>query len=175
MSCRANERHITFEEGCWTFQPNSVYHSVMLLCLQEEHVSCQCTFGSRLHEEREKVNSLCECSKGSFLTESQARLKVNPSFCRLMRGALKCKLRRVLVPRSKSQVISPDQASALIKLLPPPVVKGSQLREDCILALCRLVSAAVRSDDVAKGPAVCKARMSVSCPSSLASLSASGC
>ena len=68
MSCRANERHITFEEGCWTFHPNSVYHSVMLSYLQEEHVSCQCTFGSRLHEEREKVNSLCECSKGSFLT-----------------------------------------------------------------------------------------------------------
>ena len=41
----------------------------MLLYLQEEHVSCQCTFGSRLHEEREKVNSLCECSEGSFLTE----------------------------------------------------------------------------------------------------------
>ena len=68
MSCKANERHITFEEGCWTFHPNSVYHSVMLLYLQEEHVSCQCTFGSRLHEEREKVNSLCECSEGSFLT-----------------------------------------------------------------------------------------------------------
>ena len=53
---------------CWTFHPNSVYHSVMVLYLQEEHVSCQCTFGSRLHGESEKVNSLCECSKGSFLT-----------------------------------------------------------------------------------------------------------
>ena len=68
MSCKANERHITFEEGCWTFHPNSMYHSVMLLYLQEEHVPCQCTFGSRLHEEREKANSLCECSEGSFLT-----------------------------------------------------------------------------------------------------------
>ena len=28
---------------CWTFHPNSVYHSVMLLYLREEHVSCQCT------------------------------------------------------------------------------------------------------------------------------------
>ena len=53
---------------CWTFHPNSMYHSVMLSYLQEEHVSCQCTFGSRLHEEREKVDSLCECSEGSFLT-----------------------------------------------------------------------------------------------------------
>ena len=70
MSCKANERHITFEEGCWTFHPNSLYHSIMLLYTQEEHVSCQCTFGSRLHEEREKVNSLCECSEGSFLTVS---------------------------------------------------------------------------------------------------------
>ena len=77
MSCKANERHITFEEGCWAFHPNSVYHSVMLLYLQEERVSCQCTFGSRLHEEREKVNSLCECSKGSFLTPKQAELKEN--------------------------------------------------------------------------------------------------
>ena len=68
MSCKANERRITFEEGCWTFHPNSLYHTMMLLYTQEEHVSCQCTFGSRLHEAREKVNSLCECSEGSFLT-----------------------------------------------------------------------------------------------------------
>ena len=53
---------------CGTFHPNSLYHTIMLLYTQEEHVSCQCTFGSRLHEEREKVNSLCECSEGSFLT-----------------------------------------------------------------------------------------------------------
>ena len=39
---------------CWTFHPNSLYHSIMLLYTQEEHVPCQCTFGSRLHEEREK-------------------------------------------------------------------------------------------------------------------------
>ena len=36
------------------------------------------------------------------------------------------------------------------------------------MALCRLVSAAVRLEDVAKGPADCKARMSASWPSSLA-------
>ena len=81
MSCKANERHITFEEGCWTFHPNSLYHTMMLLYTQEEHVSCQCTFGSRLHEEREKVNSLCECSEGSFLTgiahESSAATAAN--------------------------------------------------------------------------------------------------
>ena len=41
------------------------------------------------------------------------------------------------------------------------------------MALCRLVSAAVRWEDVAKGPADCKARMSASWPSSLPSLSAS--
>ena len=56
------------QRNCWTFHPNSLYHSRMLLYTQEEHVSCQCTFGSRLHEESVKVNSLCECSKGSFLT-----------------------------------------------------------------------------------------------------------
>ena len=86
----------------------------------------------------------------------------------MLRGALKCRLRTVLVPRSKSQVISPDQACALIKLLPLPVVKAANCARTASIALCRLVSAAVRSDDVAKGPAVCKARMSVSCPSSLA-------
>ena len=51
------------------------------------------------------------CLRETVRVAGQAQ--VNPSFCRLtLRGALKCKLRRVLVPRSKSQVISPDQACA---------------------------------------------------------------
>ena len=90
MSCKANERHITFEEGCWTFHPNSMYHSVMLSYLQEEHVSCQCTFGSRLHEEREKVNSLCECSEGSFLTDSQTKLNLGTSRAKLTEHMQAC-------------------------------------------------------------------------------------
>ena len=77
------------------------------------------------------------------------------SFWRLtLRGALKCRLRRVLVPRSRSQVTSPDQAWALIKLLPPPVVRAASCARMASMALCRLVSAAVRSEDVAKGPAL---------------------
>ena len=86
MSCKANERHITFEEGCWTFHPNSLYHSIMLLYTQEEHVSCQCTFGSRLHEEREKVNSLCECSEGSFLTKEHMLCIVQVGGLRRLEG-----------------------------------------------------------------------------------------
>ena len=38
--------------SCWTFHPNSLYHSIMLMCTQEEHDPCQNTFGSRLKEKR---------------------------------------------------------------------------------------------------------------------------
>ena len=58
---------------------------------------------------------------------------------------------------SRRSVISPDQAWALIRLLPPPVVKAASCARMASMALCRLVSAAVRLEDVAKGPADCKA------------------
>ena len=77
------------------------------------------------------------------------------------------------MPSSRWQVISPNQAWALIRLLPPPVARAANCARTASMALCRLVSAAVRSEDVAKGPADCKARMSASWPSSLPSLSAS--
>ena len=79
----------------------------------------------------------------------------------------------MLVPRSRSQVISPGQAWALMRVLAPPVAKTASCARIASIALCRLVSAAVRSDEVAKGPADCRAKISASCPSSLVSLRAS--
>ena len=58
VSCKANERHITFEEGCWTFHLNSLYHSIMLMCTQEEHDPCQNTFGSRLKEKERRATKV---------------------------------------------------------------------------------------------------------------------
>ena len=71
------------------------------------------------------------------------------------------RFRRVLVPKRRSQVIS------LMRLLPPPVVSWARIAS---MALWRLVSAAVRSEEVVKGPAPCSAKMSESWPSSLVSL-----
>ena len=121
MSCKANERHITFEEGCWTFHPNSVYHSVMLLYLQEEHVSCQCTLGSRLREETEKVNSLCECSEGSFLTPAKtSRWSKGPSWLangtpstRETKLAMTCLEAHELVTRQTGEIASRARSPAI--------------------------------------------------------------
>ena len=109
MSCKANERHITFEEGCWTFRPNSLYHSRMLLYTQEERVSCQCTFGSRLHEESVKVNSLCECSKGSFLTRTHVPGASAADLASLRR--LLFEAQTLALAQMRMQITEPDSAS----------------------------------------------------------------
>ena len=43
---------------CWTFHPNSLYHSIMLTCTQEERDPCQNTFGSRLKEKERRATKV---------------------------------------------------------------------------------------------------------------------
>ena len=140
MSCKANERHITFEEGCWTFHPNSVYHSVMLLYLQEERVSCQCTFGSRLREEREKVNSLCECSEGSFLTQlnnnhwlSNRQMSLfSTSQRQLMSSRLTCLLLRQLCRTHRPVQVSASVPGGTPRRQNASYLWPSVLRDKCL-------------------------------------------
>ena len=102
-------------------------------------------------------------SAWAMLYESHVRDSVKLSFCALtLSGALTCKLRIWFVPTSQSQVISPGQACALIKLVPPPVVRAANCARMASMALCSEVSAAVRSLELAKGPADCRAKISES-------------
>ena len=67
----------------------------------------------------------------AMLYESHDRLKVNPSFCRLtLSGALKCRLRSVLVPRSKSPGDLARPGLGVDQVAAAAGCQGRQLRED---------------------------------------------
>ena len=89
----------------------------------------------------------------------------------MLRGPVACKLRTVLVSASRSQVTFPSQAGALTKFVAPPSVEISARIPS--MADCRVSCSVLRSPAVAKGPAFCRASISVSWPSSRASLRAS--
>ena len=54
-----------------------------------------------------------------------------------LKGAAKCSIRIVLVPTSRSQVISPGQACALARFSPPPVVSAASCASTASMADCR--------------------------------------
>ena len=92
---------------------------------------------------------------------SHEKLRVQSSLASWMfRGPVAWRLRTVLVPASRSQVLT--------RLVAPPRVAISARipsMADCRVTCSRLL----RSPAVAKGPAFWRARISVSCPSRRAS------
>ena len=103
---------------------------------------------------------------------SQPKLRVQSSLARAMlRGPVAWRLRIWFVPASRWQVTFPSQAGALTKLVAPPSMEISAKMPS--MADCRVSCSVLRSPAVAKGPAFCRASISVSWPSSRESLRAS--